>query len=340
MAAARHRAEIVDTTEPGSPLPDRPHWEDPAASRTGQLVWQFIGVWLLGGCTPFVLDGVAHGYELGGTEYTVATTGMLVVVALGLIALLYLLVRATALVTPLGASRRGRLLWAVLVAAVGTLAWLAGRAVATAREPGVLHNGRMAVLLGGGLAVLVAALLTRGWWLRAPAAAALIVLAGAGVFAFRDLGPSDLDVRLDQAARKRTDFNVVTVAGYHPAQLTFGTNETGDEYVPDTPGAGGRIVLRIVDISHGCQPPRCLDPGYLYLGVAPTIFEDRPPRAAVLHHQRIYELTGDPGVDPQLLLHSLTDIRQARDAEIAQGLPPFSPRNPVEAARHWLREHT
>ncbi len=229
----------------------------------------------------------------------------------------------------------------MLVAAVGALTWLAGRSIATAREPGVLQNGRLAVLLGGGLAVLVAAALTSGWWLRVPAVAALLAVVWAGTFAFRDTGPSDLDVRLDHAGLERSDLRVLTIAGYHPVDPSFGMNENGDEYVPNSPGAAGRINLKVIEVTAGCRPPRCTDPGYLLsVPVYPKSFDGDLPRAAVLENGRVYELTGDLGVDPGLLRNALRTLRTPRDEEIAAGLPPFSPRNPAEALRHWLRDHT
>ncbi|BCY07630.1 hypothetical protein L3i22_027180 [Actinoplanes sp. L3-i22] len=322
--------------------PGRPRWTDPAESRPGQLTWQLITVWLLGGCAPFVLDGVAHGFELGGPAFTTATVAMLVVIAAGLITMLYLLVRATSLVTPLGGTRRRRLLWAALVAAGGGLAWLTGRTVATAHGLDVLHNGRLAVLLGGALAALVAAALTRGWWLRAPATAALVVLAATGVLAFRDTGPSELDQRLARAGWTRDAAWHLDVPGFRPVRSTFGLAEQGDEYVPTDPAAAGRITLLTIDVSTGCHPPRCTDQNYLLLGGTnrASVFTGDTPRAAIIRNHHVLELTGNPDVPPELLRQALASARPATDTELLDTLPAYSPRNPVEAARAWLRRHT
>lgn len=344
MAAARHSAETrvePEILEPDQVSPD-PRWRDPAASRPGQMIWQFIGVGLLGGCAPFVFDGVAHGYELGGTVYTVATTGMLIAVAAGLIALLYLLVRATSLITPLGTSRRRRLLWAVLVATVGTLVWFLGRTVATARDPGVLHNGRMAVLIGGGLAILVAAALTRGWYLRAPVVVALVGLAWLGVFAFRDTGPTELEYRLDALAMNPADLWMVDIAGYHAVRHTFGQAVNGDEYQSATTGAGP-ITLKIFDIGYGCRPPRCTDSNYVLLPADHQISvirdTDRTRVVALVGHQ-VIELTGPADVDPGPLKLAISSARRATDAELVAYLPQGPAPDPVEAVRIWLRKHT
>ncbi|WP_436520381.1 hypothetical protein [Actinoplanes sp. HUAS TT8] len=338
MSAARHRAEIPLAPDPA---PEPPQWKDPAANRTGQLVWQFIGVGLLGGCAPFVLDGVAHGYELGGTTYTVATTGMLLVVGAGLITLLYLLVRATPLVTPLGATRRGRLLWAALIAGGGTIAVLLGRTFAAAHDDGLLHNGRLAVLLGGSLTVLVAAALTGGWWLRAPAAVALIVLTWTGLIAFRDTGPTELEMRLTQAGADRTEMWTVTVPGYRVVHQTFGLAETGDEYLPAPGSAAGRLVLTTVDLSQGCRPPRCADPDYLLLtpGQA-VVLPGSPTRVVMLRGHQVLELTAPIDADTDRLRDALQASRPATDPELLGALPAAPAGNPIDAFRIWLRHHT
>lgn len=323
--------------------PDRPQWTDPAASLPGQYIWQFIGVWLLGGCAPFVLDGVAHGFELGGAAFTVATVVMLTGVVLGLIALLFLLVRATSLVTPLGTTRGRRLLWAVLVAAGGGIAWLLGRTLVNANGLGVMHNGRMAVFLGGGLAALVAAVLTRGWWLRGPAAVALIVLAGTGLVAYRDTGPTELDMRLADAGWTKEDTWVVDIPGYHPSHRTFGLAADGDEYHADDVVAEGPgwLVLKAINISTGCQPPRCGNPDYLLLAsLTPTIYRGGQTRLAVRRGHYILELTSVPGADLDRLKAAMEATRQATDDELMAALPPSRAHDPAEALRNWLRRHT
>ncbi|WP_285558304.1 hypothetical protein [Actinoplanes regularis] len=344
MAAARHRAEISDHPAPTTPDPvpvERPRWTDPAASRPGQLAWQLVTVWLLGGFGPLALEGVTHGFELGGRAFTAATVVMLAVVSLSLMTALYVLVRATPVITPLGTTPRRRLLWTALVAAGGAVAWLTGRAIATAHELTVLHNGRLTVLLGGVLTVLVAAVLTHGWWLRIPAVAVLLVLAGTGLVVFRDSGPSELDRRLAHAGWTRDQTFVVNIPGYKPVHQTFGLAENGDDYIPTDPAAtGGRIHLLSFEVTGGCRAPRCAHPDYLLLGDKPSVFAGDESRAAVHRSHSVLELTGTPGVDPELLRQALENARPARDDELLNATAPAPARDPVEALRLWLRDHT
>ncbi len=344
MAAARHRAEISEIPKPTAPDPvpaERPRWTDPAASRPGQLAWQLVTVWLLGGFGPLALEGVTHGFELGGPAFTAATVVMLGVVSLSLLTALYVLVRATPVITPLGSTPRRRLLWTALVAAGSAVAWLTGRAIATAHELGVLHNGRLTVLLGGILTMLVAGVLTHGWWLRVPATAALLVLACAGLVVFRDSGPSELDRRLAHAGWTRDQAFVVEIPGYKPVHQTFGLAEKGDDFVPIYPAAtGGRIHLLSFEVSGGCLAPRCTHPDYLLLGNEPSVFAGNESRAAVSRSHSVLELTGDPGVNPELLRRGLANARPATDFELMKALPPAPARDPLEALRLWLRDHT
>ncbi|WP_157441440.1 hypothetical protein [Actinoplanes awajinensis] len=350
----RDQADSGTRREPAESPAGRPRWTDPAASRPGQLVWQLVTVWVLGGCAPLVLAGITRGFDLGGGVAVLATV-MLVVAALGAVALLYLLARATSVVTPLGATPARRLLWAALMIGGGTIAWLAGRAIVNAHDLGILHNGRLTVLLGGAVMLPVAALLTRGWWLRTPAALILLVLAGSGLVAFRDSGPSEIDLRLAHTGWTRDQLRVVTIPGYQPTHQSFGLGSGGDEYratgaILNSSSVTGRIRLVATLLPIECQlTPDC--PGFAhpllpptgpstFLGTAWGIDETDPPNAAIRDGDLILELTGGPGVTSAQLRTAVATARRATDAEVLTALPESAAPNPAEALRRWLRNHT
>jgi hypothetical protein len=330
MAAPRHSARSgtrsaapTASASPASPAadPGTPRWSDPAASWSGQLVWQFISLWILGGCAPLVLTGMARGFKLGGTGATVVTGALLVVASLSFLALLLLLVRATPVVTPLGATPARRLVWALLVAFGGALTWFTGRLVASAHGLGFMHDGRLTVFLGGALMIPVAAALL------------LVALAGAGALAFRDNGPSDGDRRLTHFVALPVEAWVVDVPGYHRSRQTFGLGENGDEYLPD--GAGGRIHLVAVSMEGTCAAGACADlPG---IPEQAQIESDGEPAAVVRHGEVYLRLSGEPGVDNALLLRALANAHPATEAELVEALPEAPGVSLAEHLRSRLR---
>ncbi|GAA4585548.1 hypothetical protein GCM10023107_01050 [Actinoplanes octamycinicus] len=279
---------------------------------------------------------MARGFKLGGAGTTVATGALLAVAALVFLGLLVLLVRATPVVTPLGATPGRRLLWAVLVAGGGALTWLAGRAVADARGLAFMHDGRLTVLLGGALIIPVAALLARGWWLRGPAALVLIALAGAGLLAFRDNGPSDGDRRVGRFNALPVQAWVVDVPGYQRNRQTFGLGDGGDEYSPA--GTGGRLRLVASPVGAACDLVECDE---VADSTESQLIEVNDAPAAVIRHGGIYlRLTGTRGTDTTLLLTALTNARPATEAELVATLPESPDSGLPEKARSWLRRHT
>ncbi|WIM98871.1 hypothetical protein ACTOB_002491 [Actinoplanes oblitus] len=334
MSAPRHSARPRVRTAP--PADDPPRWRDPAASRPGQTVWQFISLWILGGCVPLVLTGMARGFKLGGTGTTVATAALLTVAVLVFLGLLVLLVRATPVVTPLGSTPARRLLWALLVASVGALTWLAGRAVADAHGLAFRHDGRLTVFLGGALIIPVAAVLARGWWLRTPAALVLVALAGAGLLAFRDNGPSDGDLRVARFNALPVEAWVVDVPGYRRQRQTFGLGEGGDEYT--AAGSGRRIHLIASPVDGSCPPSRCEEPADTG---RPRLASGGAGPTAVVRHGAVYlELAADRAVDGRLLVTALDNARPASEAELLASLPEAPGTGFPEHARSWLRRHT
>ncbi|WP_189333909.1 hypothetical protein [Actinoplanes ianthinogenes] len=333
MSAPRHSARpAVRTAPPG----DTPRWTDPAASRPGQTIWQFLSLWILGGCVPLVLTGMARGFKLGGTGATVATVALLAVAALVFLGLLVLLVRATPVVTPLGATPARRLIWALLVAGLGALTWLAGRAVADAHGLAFMHDGRLTVFLGGALIIPVAALLARGWWLRTPAALVLVALAGAGLLALRDNGPSDGDHRVDRLNALPVQAWVVDVPGYRRNRQTFGLGDGGDEYSPA--GAGGHLHLVAAPVDAACELLDCEDADE---DARQARLEPGAGPAAVIRRGEVYlRLTGDRGVDGTILVQALDQSRPATESELVANLPEAPGVTLTEHLRSLLRRHT
>ncbi|MFI6918752.1 hypothetical protein ACIBIZ_02270 [Nonomuraea spiralis] len=157
--------------------------------------------------------------------------------AAALLTYLIIVIRATRTVSVLGATRGGRLSWALLVLVVGTAGWALGWAATDVADLGVSRDTLLTFLLGGIPYALVAGLLVRGWRYRTVALGLTVALLAAGVAVLRQEAPDDLEARLRASSIHKETAYVVSVPGYRPDDNDYGGGLGGSGFSPANPAS-------------------------------------------------------------------------------------------------------
>ncbi|MEV6347326.1 hypothetical protein [Actinoplanes sp. NPDC051851] len=331
-----------------SATPALPLVADPPVSRNGQLTRQLGAVLLLGAFLPLVFQGVAHGYRVAGNA--LLTTAVLAVLAAGTILLLVLLAGGTRAATPLGATTTGRVTWAFLVTVAGGTLWTLGWLIADSAELEIVRSGRLTLLSGGLLFVLVAAVLTHSWPLRILAALLLLAVVASGALLLRNTGPTEADQALRRAGYPHGALYVVTIPGYRSIGRSFGASPDGDLFEPTTlPDGADPATFRISFKTRYTYPCahnlRCSDADTTEAAstttssLTPTIdLADRSGFVATRGRATL-QLTAGTAVDPTVLRTALREARPPTDTEILHAIPAPPPTDFLDSLRRFLRHH-
>jgi hypothetical protein len=120
---------------------------------------QVCAAWAVGAMAPLAVTQALIGamFARSGVALLAVASVALAIVVL----VLYAAVTGTRVVTGMGATAAGRVLWALLVAGGGAIGWSLGWAVTDAAGLGVSRSPALTVLLGGVPFALVAGLLYR-----------------------------------------------------------------------------------------------------------------------------------------------------------------------------------
>ncbi len=171
-----------------------------AAGGVGALVLPY-------GFTYFVYAawaGGGVGALLVGALFVAVVTGLLVAVAA--------LTREASRMT---GTRGGRVRWALIVAGLGSVAWLVAFAVCAKAEPDVHRNAMATVPFSALPYALVAGLLLRQWYARLGAAACAVASVVGLLAVLAGTVPDEVDVRLAAADLDRGTVFVTDIPGYH-----------------------------------------------------------------------------------------------------------------------------
>ncbi|MFI9589214.1 hypothetical protein [Nonomuraea sp. NPDC052265] len=221
------RTEIENDGPPRSP--------GPAAAKPVPVLAHLAAAWAVGSVFLPTAGAVLPAMLFAGGEAV-----FLVLAALGVAAILgylVIVIRATRDVSVLGATRGGRLLWALLVMGPGTAGWALGWAATDAAGLGVSRDAALAFPLGGVPYALVAGVLVRGWRHRAVALVLSVALLAAGVAVLRQEPPDELEARLAARSVHRETAYVVAIPGYRPDDNAYGGGLGGSGFAPANPAS-------------------------------------------------------------------------------------------------------
>ncbi|MEU8317202.1 hypothetical protein AB0C33_02435 [Nonomuraea sp. NPDC048881] len=213
--------------------PDRP--PGGVASRPLLVLAQLVAAWAAGSVFLPTAWLVLLAVLFAGDEAVALAAAALGVAAL--LGYLVIVIRATRGVSVLGATRGGRLLWALLVLGLGTAGWALGWVVTDVAGLGVSRDLLLTAVLGGVPYALVAGTLLRGWRHKGVALGLSVALLGAGVAVLRQEPPDDLEARLAAGDLHRETAYVVAVPGYRPDGRDYGGGLGGSGFTPADPAA-------------------------------------------------------------------------------------------------------
>jgi hypothetical protein len=201
---------------------------------------------------PFGLMYLVSAGMAGGGPGTLVIGVLFVVVVTGLLVAVALLTPEASSLTRTGGGRVG---WALIVAVLGTSAWVFGLSVYTEVDRDLTDNAMMAFPLSGVPYALVAGLLLRRWYFKL-GTIALVVASGIGLLAaLAGIVPNedpDLAARLAASNLHRDEVFVADIPGYHRVEFQLVWEPDDPQSVP--PARYISLVAYPDDPTGDCQP--------------------------------------------------------------------------------------
>ncbi|MDQ3787040.1 MAG: hypothetical protein M3422_07335 [Actinomycetota bacterium] len=161
---------------------------------------------------PFGFTYFVYAAWVGGGVGTLLIGALFVAVVTGLLVAVAAVTREASRMT---GTRGGRVGWALIVAGLGSVAWLVAFAVCATAEPDLNRNAMATFPFSALPYALAAGLLLRQWYAKLGAAACTVASVVGLLAVLAGTVPDEVDVRLAAANLSRGTVFVTDIPGYH-----------------------------------------------------------------------------------------------------------------------------